>query len=61
MDGHATCWFYYWLLQISDDEDNWFEEFLSDNKNIKDKKTNLSFYNALINWLLWEKYNNNDG
>ena len=48
-------------VQIPDDEDNRFQEFISRFRKIKDyKEVQFSFQNALIDHL-WKKYSNNDG
>lgn len=40
-------------VQVPDDEDSRFQEFLSNLRKIKDKETHFSLYNALIHHL-WE-------
>ena len=46
-------------VQIPDNEDNRFQEFLSRFRKIKDKEAHFSLRNALIDHL-WEKFSNND-
>uniref|UniRef100_A0A0D3E4V0 Uncharacterized protein n=1 Tax=Brassica oleracea var. oleracea TaxID=109376 RepID=A0A0D3E4V0_BRAOL len=46
-------------VQIPDNEDNRFQEFLSRFRKIKDKEAHFSLRNALIDHL-WKKFSNND-